>query len=223
MKKKTKLFYSGTVSENSPLRTFCEKNDWELTARSLLRFEAIPFTVSAPFDVIFFSSPRSLNYFISSIASLENIPLACIGAGTAKALKQHHLIPNFTGEKSGDPEKVAEDFKEWLGERHVLFPLAKQSNETIAKIIPEKQKTLIRCYETLLVETEIPVQDIYVFTSPSNLEAFLLLNRFPADAQIVAWGKTTDKKIVELGLRSAVVLEESSEEALVRILIESLD
>jgi uroporphyrinogen-III synthase len=218
MKTKTKLFFSGTVSESGPLKTFCAENGWELTAKSLLRFEAVPFSINCSFDVIFFSSPRSLDYFISHSEIPPNVQLACIGKGTAEALKRRNLIPNFIGESSGDPEKVAAAFSAWLGNRHVLFPLAKQSNETIARVIPESQKTIVRCYETQLVETDIPPQDIYVFTSPSNLKAFLISNIFPFDSQIIAWGKTTDKKIVELSFKSKFVLDESTEESLVQVL-----
>lgn len=217
-KRMTKLFFSGTLSDNSPLQRFCDLNGWQLTARSLLEFETIPFAVTVPYDVVFFSSPRSVNYFISQQRVPDNVQLACIGAGTAAALAKHNLTPAFVGVKSGDPEKVAQDFKAWLGERHVLFPLAKQSNETIAKVIPDQQKSIVRCYETRFVQQRIPAQDFYVFTSPSNVKAFLEVNALPPDAKAIAWGNTTNCKLVELEIKSFFVLEESSEEALVKVL-----
>lgn len=214
----TKLFFSGTLSENSPLKDFCAANNWQLTARSLLRFEAIPFTLTASFEVVFFSSPRSINYFISQFKVPDGVQLACIGKGTAAELAKRHISPAFVGENSGDPEAVALEFTKWLGDRHVLFPLAKQSNETIARMIPAAQKTIVRCYETHPIRQEFAPQDVYVFTSPSSVEAFLSVNRILNSDSIISWGKTTDKKIVELGFKSITVLAESSEEALVEVL-----
>jgi uroporphyrinogen-III synthase len=36
---------------------------------------------------------------------------------------------------------------------------------------------------------------VYVFTSPSNLAAFLQKNRVPEAAKVIAWGNTTEKAL----------------------------
>lgn len=215
---KTKIFFSGNVAPKGPLQTFCETAGWELTAKSLLQFGFIPFTIQQPFDVMFFSSPRSVNYFFNYQSVRPETAIACVGSGTAAVLRQLDITPDFIGSKSGDPEAVALEFQEWLGERRVLFPVSKRSNETISSVIPDQKKEVVVCYETILAPGTIALHDYYVFTSPSNVESFLLKNAFPVDKQIIAWGKTTDKKIVGLGFKSNFVLDESSEQALVEIL-----
>jgi len=215
MTTKTSLFFSSELTPGSPLWTFCEQRSWDLTACSLLGFKALPFTIKQPFDVVFISSPRAFNYFRSQITDSELIHYATIGTGTSKHLNKFHSSIVFTGEKSGDAASVALDFKEWLGEKRVLFPLSNRSHETVAAVIPDSQKEIVRCYATELLAMTLKPNDIYVFTSPSNVDAFLLKNKLSSSSMLVAWGKTTEKKLVDLGFSPTVVLEKSTEEYLV--------
>ena len=200
------------------LLSFCENAGWELTQQPLIRFEKLPFTLPKNFDVVFFSSPRSVDYFFSENEINSLYKIACIGSGTAALIQAKNLIPDFVGKHSGNPEEVGKEFSLWLGNRTVLFPLAKHSNETIVKTISDNQKMVVRCYETKLVEQEVNWHDIYVFTSPSNVVSFLKSNTFPKSAQLIAWGTTTANKMRESGLEPTVVLKESSESALVEVL-----
>jgi uroporphyrinogen-III synthase len=218
---KTKLFFSGTIKPDGALSRFCSENGWELTAKSLIAFEAVAFELPDSFDVVFFSSPRSVYYFFSQKEINSSFVSACIGKGTAAALEGLNISPEFVGEKSGIPEKVATDFVEWLGERDVLFPVSSRSNETISKYVPVVQRKSIVCYNTLFVPELVEQQDVYVFTSPSNVASFLKVNNFPVDSRIISWGKSTDKKIVKTNNNSYFILEESSEDALVNLLIEN--
>ena len=197
-------------------------NSIQLTAESLISFQKIPFTIKEEFDVVFFSSPRSVEYFYSENYINSNYKIASIGKGTARALKSKNKTPDFIGEKSGNPNTVATEFLHWLGKRRVLFPVSKRSNETIYKAVPQNQKSKIVCYDTLLVPQSIEPQDWYVFTSPSNVESFLRINVIPSSAKVVAWGKTTAGYLVEKGIDPQFILEESSEEALVELLSEKL-
>lgn len=215
---KTKLFFSGTAKPNGPLLSFCESADWQLTQQPLIRFEKLPFTLPENFDVVFFSSPRSVDYFFSENEINSCFKIACIGSGTAAATKSKNLTPDFIGRNSGDPEEVAKEFSSWLGKRSVLFPLAKHSNETIVKYISDNKKMIVRCYETILVETTVNPHDIYVFTSPSNVASFLQSNAFPPTAKLIAWGMTTAAKMRASGFEPTTILNESSETALVEVL-----
>lgn len=203
---------------NGTLLSFCETAGWELTQQPLIRFEKLPFTLPENFDVVFFSSPRSVDYFFSENEINSLFKIACLGTGTAATIQAKNVTPDFIGKNSGNPEEVGEEFSEWLGNRTVLFPLAKNSNETIVKHISDHQKMIVRCYETKLVEQEVKPHDIYVFTSPSNITSFLTSNTFPEKAKLIAWGTTTANKMRELGLEPTAILNESSENALVEVL-----
>ncbi|MDH4471991.1 MAG: uroporphyrinogen-III synthase [Fluviicola sp.] len=216
---KTKLFFSGSAKPNGALLSFCENAGWELTQQPLIRFEKLAFTLPEHFDVVFFSSPRSVDYFFSENEINSSYKIACLGSGTAAVIQAKSLIPNFVGKYSGKPEEVGKEFSQWLGTRTVLFPLAKHSNETVLKTISDNQKMVVRCYETILVEKTIDQHDIYMFTSPSNVISFLKSNTFPESSQLIAWGTTTASKMREFGLEPSVVLKESSESALVETLM----
>jgi uroporphyrinogen-III synthase len=73
-------------------------------------------------------------------------------------------------------------------------------------------------YETVNTPEKIDVSQIYVFTSPSNVEAFLSQNALPGDAVVIAWGKTTEKRMLEQGMRPTFVLETSSLRELEQVL-----
>jgi len=171
------------------------------------------------YDVIFFSSPRSVKYFFSDNEINSSFKIACIGEGTAASIKAINLTPDFIGINSGIPEEIAQQFKAWLGDRIVLFPLAKDSKETIYKHVSDKQKKMVRCYETVLTNAVVSEHEYYVFTSPSNVQSFMTNNTVITNSHIIAWGRSTAQQLEEKGLTPIAVLEESSEEALVKVLI----
>lgn len=215
---RTKLFISSDLKEETVLAEFCKKKNWELTAKSQIDFLPLNFIVRSDYDVVFFSSPRSFNYFIRSSSISDSAQIAVLGSGTLKCLNELNSRVFFTGKNSGNPEEIAESFRVWLGERKVLFPLALHSNETISSRIPEDQKEVVRVYETIDRPNTIPEHDLYVFTSPSNLRSFLSLHKLPVDAKTIAWGTTTQQACAQHQVTVWKTLDESSLEALVDVL-----
>lgn len=213
---KRKLFFSGEAGET--LQQFCQQHAIELTSKSLISFKAVLFEIRHPFDVVFISSKRSFNYFISQVKNYQSFDYAVIGQETANYLNDLISSIKFIGEYSGKPEQVGQDFSNWLGDRRVLFPVSLRSQKTVASAVPDTQKEIVYCYDTLLVREVVEQHDLYVFTSPSNVEAFLLENAFPADCTIVAWGTTTAKYMRSRGVEPSITLERSSEAELVEVL-----
>lgn len=215
---KTKIFFSGNTLPGGPLEQFCHANNWQLTAKSLIGFEPVSFEMPSSAEIIFFSSPRSVYYFFIQLNEPAERLYACVGSGTARELQERNITPVFIGEKSGDPESVGTAFRQFVGNRNVFFPVSSRSNETIVKYVPENQRTVAVCYRTTLIPEVVEDQQVYVFTSPSNVESFLEQNEFPDDSVIISWGKSTKKKLVETNNVSNFVLEVSSEEELIKIL-----
>ncbi len=218
---RTSLFISTILSENNPLPRFCNDNHWLLTSQSLIDFIPIEHAIDQHYDVIFYSSKRCFQYFDSQLKQSKSTAIATIGSETANYLKEHNQIPQFIGVQSGSPIEVAEKFKNWLGERTVVFPSALHSKQTIANQIPEKQKCVIPVYETIHVSQLIQSHYWYVFTSPSNLISFLSKNQIPESAQVIAWGETTADTCKKLGITPQHVLLESSVVSLVDFLEQS--
>ena len=213
-----RLFVSKSHSELTVLPSFCEANGISLVAQSLIRFERVPFRVSQSYQVIFFGSIRAARYFLEN----ENIPevtaVACIGETTAERIRSLGVKVDFIGKKSGQPDQVADDFVRWVGQRSVLIPCSEQSNRSMAKKLPVDQFEEVHVYRTLSACQPVASSDIYVFTSPSNVTSFLTCNSKP-EGQVIAWGQTTAKALLEAGIHVAITLSHSTEAALIAFLI----
>jgi uroporphyrinogen-III synthase len=218
---KTKLFISSSPTELVQLQQYCHDNDILLTAQSLIDFKALTFEVMAPFDVVFFSSPRSFNYYNSSSNNLKSVDIAVIGSGTANHIKDKVSSIAFIGKESGNPQKGAQDFIKWLGNRKVLFPLALHSNESISSLVPASQKIEVRVYETFPKPVSLDPQDVYVFSSPSNVHSFFECNQLPVSSRVIAWGKTTQKALANHSVSVYATLEKSTIAELISVLEQS--
>lgn len=213
------LFISTELPKDNELRHFCLENKIELRAESLLSFDPVEHNSVFDGEVIFFSSIRCFQYYKGD---LRNKILAVYGQGTAnKILKYHPELKTqieFIGEETNDPATIAQDLVSWLENRTVLFPLGSKSLKSISKFIPESQLEEQIVYTTLLNPKTINTVDICVFTSPSNVESFLQVNEIQKDTLYIAWGKSTFKKMTEIGFKKCNLLEESSYNSLIKFL-----
>lgn len=175
---------------------FCKKQQLDLIAHSLISFESKDFEVSNSYDVIFFSSIRSAEFFLRKEKIDDSKKIACIGQETATKLLSLGMKVDFIGVNSGNPSEVARTFKDWLVNRNVLIPHSSESLFSITEFLNLDQVILIEVYKTVLEPTIIPICDCYVFTSPTNVRAFLLSNEMISLKYVVAWGKSTEKELV---------------------------
>lgn len=216
-----RLFISKSIDELKVLPSYCAANELELVAQSLIRFEGIPFTVKQPNEVLFFGSIRAVHFFLAHAEIPKGVAVACIGSVTAQRMQALGIHVDFIGEKSGQPEQVATSFLAWVGQRRVLIPCSEQSNRSMATNIPTEQCEEVVVYSTVPKCSPILTCDYYVFTSPSNLHAFLVCNPKPTGT-VIAWGETTRLAMESLGLTAEITLEQSTEEELVERMREEL-
>ncbi|MBI1836970.1 MAG: uroporphyrinogen-III synthase [Flavobacteriia bacterium] len=205
-----KLFISKPITEVQELNDFCQKKHLKLIAHSFLSFEPIPFIIPSNSDVFFFGSKRSVDFFLTQAVIPSHIKIACVGEGTANYIISKGYHPTFIGEKSGEIENVAINFKQWLGTRSVVFIQAKDSNRSVSKQINIKQSTELIVYKTILTPTKIEPCNSYVFTSPSNVDGFLVENNIPPNSKIIAWGNTTENHLINHGFTVYFKLKNSS-------------
>lgn len=187
------IFLSSNSDSSLPISEFCQKNDILLVRESFISFQQIPFQVPTGWEVVFFSSPRSFDFFIPEDFTLESgQQIACIGLETKKHIESRGFVVSFFGENAGKPKEIASQFKDWLGDRIALFPQSAKSNKSIEAELPQSQKIPLLVYNTI----ESPVLllnpfSVYVFTSPSNYKSFISLNVLPEEAKVIAWGNAT--------------------------------
>lgn len=212
------LFISKDFNEVELLASFLSQKGITLIAQSFLHFEPVPFTVEKPFDVIFFSSPRSVLFFRLLYKIPENTLIACPGNKTAELLSNLGYKVDFIGERSGNINENSEAFKKWCGDKKVLFPSSDKSLQSFASNLSENQKEIVTVYETKIVSKPLEYCDIYVFTSPSNVEGFLNLNKIPTQAKVYSWGESTTSFLEKKGITVTKTLGNSSIEDLINLL-----
>ncbi len=206
----TSLFISSESKNSEILVEFCDKNNIRLLRKSLISFQEVPFELSKPFDVVFFTSPRSFDFFSKNFMLKKDVPIACIGYGTKKHIEEYGYTVLFQGEEAGKPDKVAHEFSQWLAARIVLIPQSTISNKSIEKALNAKQIIPLVVYNTNILPLVIESCSVYIFTSPSNAISYFEKNKLPEKAIIIAWGQTTADYLEKKKVSNIRVLNESS-------------
>ena len=202
--------YPAAAAHPSPLQRWAAAGGHTLIARSFLRFAPVKF-IAPVADWWFFYSPRAVDYGIAQLP--DGVRVATMGAGTAASLPDG-ITADFVGE--GRPEAVAAAFAEVAAGRRVFFPRARQSRRSVQRLVADRLTVLDAvCYDNRAVPaTEPIVADVYVFTSPLNVAAYLDHQPLARGARVVAIGPSTARAQVPYGV-SGATLEEPSEDALV--------
>jgi uroporphyrinogen-III synthase len=211
------VFISKNSDDLSLLPSFCTNNNIRLIAQPLIYFRERPFKQVKPFDVLFVNSIRAFEFFTKSAPISETCEIACVGNTTAKRLRQLGYTPSFVGTQAGNPELVAEELNNWIGDRHVLIPCSSLSARSISKKLNPAKVFELVVYETVLLPTAIEQADAYIFTSPSNAQAFFLKND-TGDSRVIAWGRTTEQALSVLGVMNAVTMNLADEQEAVSLL-----
>lgn len=215
---KKRIFISKNANDCEMLVDFCNQNNLELIAQSLIEFESVPFKMESNFDIVFFSSIRSAQFYFEKEVQKSNLVYACIGETTHSKLKKLGIECEFVGKEAGNPQKTAEEFKKWVKNKIVFFPQSSLSLGTFSAIFPENQAIKQVVYKTNLKQIKISKCQIYIFTSPSNLDAFLTINEIREDSKVIVWGKSTSEKAKSKGLKVDFVLTKSSLDELIQFL-----
>ncbi len=215
---KKQLFISKNSNEIESLLNFCNTIDIQVVAHSFLQFEAIPFKIEEDYEAIFFGSPRAVDFFLSQEIIPANTILGCIGEITAQSLIKFGLKSDFTGTTSGDASMIALEFKAFVGDKKVLFPQSNISNRSVSSVFDSSQIIEISIYKTAVYSKSIPDSNFYVFTSPSNVDGFLEENQINESSIVIAWGKTTEKHLLEKKMTVNHVLKNASIKELINFL-----
>lgn len=214
------VFVTRDLSPDSPLWSQLTGAGYLLSARSLLRFEPVPFDPPAPTDWIFFYSSRAVTYFLDGLAIPPDatVHLATMGSGTAATLRDRLRKADFVG--SGRPPEVARVFADRLGAGvSVLFPRARRSRRSVQDRLPTRINVVDLIVYDNAIATELPVPgtDIAVLTSPLNAEAYLAATAQPAP-QLVAIGASTERFLLAQGHR-CVTATTPDEASLVKLIL----
>tara|TARA_B100000524_G_C23483125_1_gene310519 strand:+ start:13 stop:486 length:474 start_codon:yes stop_codon:yes gene_type:complete len=144
--------------------------------------------------------------------SLKSKKIAAFGQSTAKYIQKNSLKVDFVGE--GAPNNVAQDFSSMVNSNEIVFfPSSNKSLGTVQSVMDNRNKIIVETYQTLLLVKKVENHDYLVFTSPSNVEAFLLSNKFN-NQKIISIGPSTTKALKNAGINNVIESFQSSELAL---------
>ena len=215
------IFISKNKQEIEPFQDNFDHLNTTVIAHSFLQFEPIPFQLKDSYEALFFGSPRAVDFFLSQETIPDGTIIGCIGEITAEVLHKHNLEADFIGKTSGNASLIAEEFKNFIGNKKILFPQSSISNRSISSVFKASQITEVCVYKTVIHSMKIAACDVYVFTSPSNVDGFLAENKISVNGKIIAWGKTTEKYLKSKELTVHTTLLKSTIAELIKVLEKS--
>jgi len=212
-----RLFISKSIDELHRIPAFCGQNGMQLHAQSFLEFEAIPFEVDLQsFDLIFFPSPRSVYFFMSSLTKITQ-KIAVAGESTQRYVQKQGINVHFCPKNSGNIEASVQEFTQWIEYEQIhkiLFPCSTISQQSYTASLQKERFLSLPVYRTHIISHKIPPCDYYLFTSPSNVSGFFAENKLPESSTVIAWGQTTYKALkTYLNDQQIVCLNQASEES----------
>ena len=201
------VFISRELSERSYFRKALEKHAIEIDDRSLIRTVSVITKLDnfilRNVEWVFFSSKNAVEYFFQLDPLLpKKVKFGVMGSGSEDMLRRKGHFVDYTGEGT-DPAEVAAEFAKLANGATVLFPSAEGSLRSIQQALSADTKIIeLPVYETIL-EDDVKQSgaEILVFTSPSNVEAYFVDNLLDPDQKVIAIGKSTGKKLDEIGVR----------------------
>lgn len=218
------IFISRNERDVQELLSFCQSRNIALIADSLIEFTYTPFRIPYEWDVIFFPSPRAVDFFFQehSRFNFSNKKVACAGQGSSIALQKWVEKVDFLPKNPGKINEVQQEFAEWLGERKVLFIGSNQSKKSVLINLPSYQYHFVQAYQTNFKLEEIAHCQVYIFSSPSNVKSFLLRNQIPNNSNVISWGRSTTYELEKNGIKPVFELKSSELAEIIHFLKECL-
>ncbi|MCB0395221.1 MAG: hydroxymethylbilane synthase [Flavobacteriales bacterium] len=206
-----KVLITRELAPDSVFVKLLESAGVEITCRSYISFAEVGFRDVPSTSWIFFSSKNAVRFFLGKAGNPHGAKIGAIGAATAAAIRKAGFDVAFTGE-GNDTMKIGKGFAERVGHGTVLFPVSDISLRNVQQCFPEEQVKDLVTYRTLARNTTpLPDADALVFTSPSNVKAYLKQHQVHPDQKVIAMGKTTAGVLEDAGV-SGVILPWGPEE-----------
>ncbi len=215
---KKNIFISKNEAEIQPFVDDFKGENVGIITHSFLSFHSVDFEVKSPYEILFFSSPRSVIFFKNQYSIPQHVKIACVGLKTQQLLEEMAHVVSYTRTAQQSLSEFATSFKEWCGDQRVLFPISSISLKTISSRFPVEQIEEVEVYSTEIKGKKIANCSIYVFTSPSNVKGFLEKNTFPENVTVISWGESTSKLLLEKGIKIDIELKTASLKELFELL-----
>lgn len=205
------------------LSKWCRENNIDLITRPFIKTEPLAQVDIPKTEWVFFSSPRGLNAYLK-LHKIKADKIGVFGPGTLRELKEHNLQADFIGYSGDTPALVGEKFNATVrSNERVLFPISDRSKKSVlSELNPQKVVERIT-YTTNFIGYRMDTPpDIILFTSPSNIDGYLMENQINEKTLLIAMGKTTEKVLNKRFEKNQVIVLDKPEEKAIVDLIQSL-
>lgn len=201
-----RIFISRELKDNPLWVEQCLKLGHAVIGYSCIETVSIPFENQTSADWIFFSSSEGVHHFIHQNPHIPN-HIAAMGMGTAQTLKNYNLNVEFIG-KSAEPDKVAFDFQNRVSPgQTILFPQSKQTRNSIAPHLKNCKIERLTVYSTESKKVIRTDADLYIFSSPSNVDSYFNQHPINLSKPMIAFGPATEARIKEKGGQNTLALK----------------
>jgi len=147
---------------------------------------------------------------------------AALGKGTAATGQALGIVFDYIGQSS-DTLEVVLNFKQMMHPTSVILPQSQIAIGHVADVLrPEVDVFELQAYQTNLKPAELDEFDVYIFTSPSNVRSFFMLNTLPAKSVSVAIGTSTLSALQSMGIPNIHLAKATHEFALADAVAEVL-
>ncbi len=199
------VFVTRNLNDKNYLYRALNKLNFKVEGKSLIEFKQITIKELPKTEWIFFSSKHAVKYFFDQKPKIENVKIGCVGTGTSQELRQFGFRADFIGQ-STDTKLVGKQFASRVGSAKVLFPVARESMQSIQWQFPKRENVInLAVYATLKHSIEIsPETNIIVFTSPSNVEAFFEKNKWLPHFKAIAMGDATAAALLKKKVKNCL-------------------
>jgi hydroxymethylbilane synthase len=192
------VFVTKNFREHDYLPNALKRLGFQIEGKSLIEFKEIKIKELPVCDWVFFSSKHAVKFFLNQKPALQNVKFGCVGSSTAQELRAFGYRADFIGQGT-DTKLIGKQFSSKVGHAKVLFPIAKDSLQTIQMQMVKRDNAInLPVYHTL--KHSLEVDDSYtvlVFTSPSNVDAFFEKNKISPSQKIVAMGDATANALLK--------------------------
>jgi uroporphyrinogen-III synthase len=193
-----------------------QKSGWELTCFSCIQ-KSITTSESPPeADWIFFYSPGAVRLFAKNF-DRSTQRFAALGEGTALAMRECGMNPEFVGSSANPSEVVAEFAKAVTAEERVVQAIGEKSFERLREALSSEQIIDWPFYRSDAIDS-IPLveAEYYIFTSPSNAEAYLENYNLPMEAVVLVFGESTKSAVKKCTMAKVLMTEVPGEEGVIK-------
>ena len=189
------VFISRNEKKDDLFKRCLEANGYKVLAQSLIEIKQIPMRKFVKTDWVFFSSKNAVKHFFEQKPDVEGTKFGAVGKATADEIRKFGKRADFIG-SSDDTRLTGKKFSALLGSKTVLFPHAKESMRSIQRQLPKKENVKdVVVYETIkkMADVRCKMEDVtvFVFTSPSNVDAFCKKNKIDASQKVIGMGDAT--------------------------------